>query len=138
MTTGTAYSQYKQNTVFTARPQDLTMMLYGGLVKFIMQGINYIEKKDYENANDRIIRAQLIIVELKCTLDIKYEISKNLSSLYEYMHERLLDANIQKSIEILSEVLEFARELRETWEQVIKLSKNSVERAKNHSVDIMP
>jgi flagellar biosynthetic protein FliS len=32
-----AYNQYKQNSVFTSTPEELTLMLYNGLIKFIMQ-----------------------------------------------------------------------------------------------------
>jgi len=32
-----AYDQYKENSVYTASPEELTLMLYNGLVKFLMQ-----------------------------------------------------------------------------------------------------
>ena len=118
-----AYSQYKENSIFTASPEELTLMLYNGLIKFIMLAQKAIDDKDVSKANDSIIRAQDIVLEFQSSLDMKYELSANLMLLYDYMYRRLLDANIKKNKEILEEVLGFARELRDTWTQAIKLAK---------------
>ncbi|HHV96001.1 MAG TPA: flagellar export chaperone FliS [Clostridiaceae bacterium] len=117
------YNQYKENTIFTSTPEELTLMLYNGLVKFIMQAQLAIEEKQFEKANSSIIRAQDIVFELQNTLDHKYEISKSLALLYDYMHRRLVDANLSKDKDILEEVLGYATELRDTWAQAMKIAK---------------
>lgn len=123
MALNNAYDQYKENSVYTASPEELTFMLYNGLVKFLMQAQMAINEKNIEKTNNCIIKAQNIINEFRCTLNMKYEISKQLDALYEYMNRRLLDANIKKDVEIIEEVLGFARELRNTWEQAMKMAK---------------
>lgn len=120
------YKQYKENSVYTANPEELTYMLYNGLVKFIMKAQYAISKKDVEGANENILKSQAIIIELTATLDEKYEISASLSLLYDYMNRRLIEANIQKSSEILDEVLDFAKQLRDTWEQAMKIAKKQI------------
>lgn len=118
-----AYNQYKENSIFTASPEELTLMLYNGLVKFIMRGIDSIEKKNIQDANTNIIKAQNIVSEFMNTLDMNYEISGSLNSIYDYMLRRLIDANVAKDRDILEEVLGFAKVLRDTWEQAMKISK---------------
>ncbi|NLM76130.1 MAG: flagellar export chaperone FliS [Clostridiaceae bacterium] len=118
-----AYNQYKENSINTASPEELTLMLYNGLIKFIMRGIDCIEKKNMEDANNNIIRAQDIVQEFINTLDMRYEISGNLNSIYDYMLRRLIDANVSKDKVILEEVLEFAKILRDTWEEAMKQAK---------------
>ena len=118
-----AYNQYKVNSIYTASPEELTLMLYNGLVKFIMRGIDSIEKKNIQDANTNIIKAQNIVSEFMNTLDMNYEISSSLNSIYDYMLRRLIDANVAKDKEILDEVLGFAKILRDTWEQAMKISK---------------
>jgi flagellar protein FliS len=118
-----AYNQYKENSIYTASPEELTLMLYNGLVKFIMRGIDSIEKKNIQDANTNIIKAQNIVSEFMNTLDMNYEISSSLYSIYDYMLRRLIDANIAKDKDILEEVLNFAKVLRDTWEQAMKISK---------------
>lgn len=39
------YNQYKENSVYTATPEELTLMLYNGLVKFIMQAQVLLTKR---------------------------------------------------------------------------------------------
>jgi flagellar protein FliS len=119
----TGYDQYKENSVITAQPEELTLMLYNGLVKFIMKAQYAISKNDIQKAHDNIIKAQNIVLEFMATLDQKYEISESLMLLYDYLNRRLIEANYNKSTEILDEVLGLSKQLRDTWEQAIKLAK---------------
>ena len=119
-----AYNQYKENSVYTSSPEELTLMLYNGLVKFIMQANTAIDNKDIEKANKSIMRAQDIILYFQTTLNMKYDVSKGLGLIYDYMYRRLMEANIKKDKEILNEILGFAKELRDTWSQAMKLAKH--------------
>ena len=119
-----AYNQYKENSIFTASPEELTLMLYNGLVKFIMRGMDSIEKREIQEANTNIIKAQNIVSEFMNTLDMQYELSASVNSIYDYMLRRLIDANVAKDKEILEEVLGFAKILRDTWEQAMKISRH--------------
>ena len=105
-----AFDQYRENTVFTSTPEELTLMLYNGIVKFIMQAKVAIDENHIERANNSILRAQDIICELQSSLDMKYEISNNLMLLYDYMYRQLMESNIKKDKNILEEVLNFAKE----------------------------
>jgi flagellar protein FliS len=118
------YNQYKQNSVLTAQPEELTLMLYNGLVKFIMKAQYSISGKDLQGAHDNIIKSQNILLEFMSSLDKSYEVSTSLLLLYDYMFRRLVEANIQKSTEILDEVLDLSKQLRDTWEQAMKLYKH--------------
>jgi flagellar protein FliS len=120
-----AFEQYKQNTVLTATPEELTLMLYEGAIKFINIGKICIQNGEIQKAHEAIIRAQDIIIELISSLDMKYEISKNLKNLYDFMMNRLVDANISKSSQPLDEVLGLMTELRDTWKEAIKKVKKS-------------
>ena len=119
------YSQYKENSIYTSTPEELVLMLYNGLVKFIMQAQSAVEEKNYEKANEALKRAQDIVIHFQCTLDMKYEISKDLVKLYDYMYKRLIDANIKKDKRVLQDLLTIAKELRDTWTKAMKLAKRS-------------
>lgn len=118
-----AYNHYKENSVYTATPEELTLMLYNGLVKFLLLAQSAIVEKDLEKANNSIIRAQDIIVHFQATLDMKYEVSNGLDELYEFMYRQLLEANIKKDTKIVEDVLSLAKDLRDTWQQAMKLAK---------------
>jgi flagellar protein FliS len=118
-----AYNQYKQNSIYTSTPEELTLMLYNGLIRFIMQAQSSIDERDIEKASNSIARAEDIIQHFRITLDMKYQVSQGLDALYEYMFRRLVEANMKKDQEILAEILGMAKELRDTWTQAMKLAK---------------
>ena len=123
MTNTAGVSTYQKNAINMASPQELTLLLYNGLVRFIKLSIQGVEEKNIEAANNNNLRAQDIITEFMVTLDMKYDVSMNLMALYEYMKRRLMEGNIKKDQEILTEVLGFAEELRDTWAQAMKIAK---------------
>lgn len=109
------YQQYKENSILTSSPEELVLLLYNGILRFIEEAKSAIELKNYGIANESIKRAQDIVTELMLTLDMNYEISKSLYNLYDFMLRRLIDANIKKDISILEEVKTLAIELKDTW-----------------------
>lgn len=119
------YQTYQQNSVMTASPQELTLMLYNGCLKFIRLSKKAMTEKNYEVKNTNIIKAQNIIQELRITLNQEVEISNNMTQLYEYMYTQLVDANIKNNLETLEEVEGYVVELRDTWKQVIELAKKN-------------
>jgi flagellar protein FliS len=118
-----AYQKYRENSIYTSSKEELTLMLYNGLIKFIMQAINAIEKKKFDIANEKITRAEAIISEFINTIDKSFDISKDMIELYTYMNKRLLDANLKKDIKILNEVLDLSKEFRNTWVEAMKIAK---------------
>ena len=121
-----AYNQYREKSIQTARPEELTLMLYNGLVKFIMRAIDAVQKNKTEDAHNNIIRAQDIIQEFMITLDKKYTVAASLELIYEYMYRRMVEANARKDAAILGEVLNLAKQLRDVWEQAMKLARRPV------------
>ena len=115
------YQTYQQNSVMTASPQELTLMLYNGCLKFIKLAKRAMMEKNFEEKNTNIIKAQMIIQELRSTLDPDIELSQGLEQMYEYLYNRLVEANMKNDVEALDEVVNFVMELRDTWKQVMGL-----------------
>lgn len=111
---------YLAQKVMSARPEELTLMLYEGLVKFVKQAQLYIDNKDIENTHRVLLRAQAIVEELDETLDMAYEVSRGLRSLYLYIEDKLIDANLKKNRKYLDEALPICEELKETWKEAMK------------------
>ncbi|MET1248336.1 flagellar export chaperone FliS [Sporolactobacillus sp. STCC-11] len=120
-----AYKSYQQNSVLTATPGELTLMLYNGCIKFIRQGKLSISEEDIEGKNIYIQKAQAIIRELMVTLDQKQPVSKSMMQMYDYMNRRLIEANIKNDTAILDEVEGFVAEFRDTWKQVIEITQKN-------------
>lgn len=125
-----ALNQYKQNAVLTATPEELTLMLYDGAIKFMNIGKYSIENKDMEKAHSSLLRAQDIILELNYSLDMNYDVSKGLRKLYDFVLTKLVDANINKDSKAIEEALTVVNDMRDTWKEVIKQIKQKVYQAK--------
>ncbi|WP_243299764.1 flagellar export chaperone FliS [Bacillus litorisediminis] len=117
------YKAYQDNSVNTATPGELTLMLYNGCIKFIRLARLGLDEKNIEQKNTNIQKAQRIIQELMVTLNPDFEISQQMLPLYDYMNRRLIEANVKNDRAILDEVEGFVTEFRDTWKQVIQLNR---------------
>ena len=118
------YAAYANNKIMTASPAELTLMLYEGAIKFCNIAIAAVEQKDIQKAHTNIMKTQNIIEEFQATLNHKYEVAKDFDSVYSYLKTRLIEANIKKDTEILEEVLQHLRTMRDTWKEVMRLTQN--------------
>ncbi len=119
------YAAYQNNKVMTASPGELTLMLYEGMIKFTNIAIIGVEEHDIQKAHNNIIKTENIISELQSTLNYKYPVAKDFNNIYVYLKERLVQANFKKDKAILEECLEHERTLRDTWKEVMRLSKSN-------------
>jgi flagellar secretion chaperone FliS len=118
-----ANKAYQNNSVQTASPGELTLMLYNGCLKYIGLARTAIEMKNTEDKNTNLLKAQKIIQELMVTLNIDLEISKSMMQMYDYINRRLIEANIQSDVEILDEVEVYVLDFRNTWKEVIQINR---------------
>lgn len=112
---------YLEQKIMNARPEELTLMLYDGLIKFVKQAQLFNEQKVLDKSNNANLRAQAIIQELRSSLNMDIEMSENLENLYLFMLDRLVDANITKSNETLQDILDLASDLRDAWKEAMNL-----------------
>ena len=57
------------------------------------------------------------------TLKMEYEISHQLLPLYNYVYDCLVEGNMKSSIEKVEEAKEIVTELRNTWNEAIKIAR---------------
>ncbi|MBR4530076.1 MAG: flagellar export chaperone FliS [Lachnospiraceae bacterium] len=115
-----AYAQYANTKANTAKPAELTLMLYDGAIKFCNIAETALENKNIQAANDNIIKVERIIEYLRATLDMKYEVAKDFDRMYSYIDSRLLEANLKKDIEIVREINGHLHAIRDTWVEVMR------------------
>ncbi len=114
------YQAYQNNSVNTASPGELTLMLYNGCLKFIKQAKKAIEAKDHQTKNEMIQKTQKIIRELMVTLDQNAPIAKEMMPLYDFVYNKLTQANIKSDLKQLEQAREIIENFRDTWKEVIK------------------
>lgn len=120
MAVSNPYQAYQENSVLTASPGDLTLMLYNGCLKFLNLAKKAIEEKNITEKNTNLQKAQNIINELMVTLNMDIEISKHMMALYDFARTKLIEANVKNDLAALEEAESIMIEFRDTWKEVIK------------------
>jgi len=115
---------YKRQQVMTASPEELTLMLYNGAIRYVTESIVAIDKKDIPKAHAANMRAQNIVREFMLTLDMKYEMSKNWLKIDEYILHCLIQGNVKKDKVVLEEAKQLLTEFRDTWFKAMKLARS--------------
>ena len=109
------YAQYQQQSMMTMTQGELLIQVYDGLIKFLYGAIDSIEKKDIPNTNINLQKAENILIYLRNGLNMQYEVSNNLYSLYTYFFEQCMQGNLKKDKAILEPILEMVQDLRDTY-----------------------
>ncbi len=124
-----AYKQYNNSKVLTASAPELTLMLYDGAIKFSNIAEVALEKNDIPKAHTNIVKVEKIIDYLTVTLDMKYPVAKDFDNMYSYISRRLIEANMEKSIDIVKEVNMHLHSIRDNWVLVMKANNQFVKEA---------
>ena len=82
-----------------------------------------MEKNNLQDVSTNLIKTQKIITELRSSLDQKYPVSKDFDNVYSHIGDLLMLANVKKEQELIEQALEYTREMRDTWKQVMELTK---------------
>ncbi|MCF2948140.1 flagellar export chaperone FliS [Paraglaciecola aquimarina] len=108
-----------------ADPHRLTLLLMQGALDKLAYTKGCIERKDFAGKSENLSRASAILMNLRDTLDLSTEgeVAGNLFDLYEYMLQRLIDANVQNSLKIIDEVISLLSPIKAAWLQIPESAK---------------
>ena len=116
----TTSDAYKQQSILTAPPGRLVVMLYDGCMRFLFQAAHAMRDGNRKVSQERLRRAEAIIDELRITLDPDKggDIAVNLEALYGFSRSHLINAWIEQDAAKIDEVSRLMGELRDAWAQI--------------------
>ena len=118
MTAPNLRDRYLQDSINTATPGKLLVMLYDRLVMDLVQGEERLRAGDREQANERITHAQEIILELRATLDMDaWAGAAGLAGLYGFLLTELIQANIKRDADKVATCRGLVEPLRDAWRE---------------------
>ena len=133
-----------EKTLLEKSSQELTDILYKGCIDKLKKSIIAVKSKDYGEANRQLQKCNDIIYRLGAGL--KYDagqIADQLDNLYNYMAEKLIQANISKDVESIEIVLAIMQELSDSWQIAMtkrsdtgKINKKIIEYEQNISEEV--
>ena len=111
---------YKQQSILTATPGQLVVMLYDGCLRFLHQAAYAMREGNVTESHARLTRAEAIIEELLATLDLEKGgvVASRLQGIYVFCSKHLLDARRNREPENIEKVSELLAELRDAWAQI--------------------
>ena len=116
---------YKAQSVKTASPGKLVLMLFDGYLKFSATAkrgfdVDDLTKKN-EIINNNLIKAQNIVTQLQSSLamTVPGELPGTLYRLYDYVLHQLQQANLQKKSGPIEEADKVMDELRDAWAEML-------------------
>ena len=114
-------STYQESSISTQSKGRLIVMLYDGAIRFLKLAIMEMEKNNYEAKGRYINKALDIINELNVVLDMDTggEIAGNLRQLYNFMSNRLSEANVKCDSELVRDVIKLLEELNSGWKAIV-------------------
>jgi flagellar protein FliS len=111
-----AQQAYQQNSIMSASPEQLVVMLYDGALRFLGQAGAAMREGSVPVANGRLRRAEAILDELIATLDHSAgEIAGQLESIYVFCRQHLVEAQLEQDATRVDAVMRLLGDLRESW-----------------------
>jgi flagellar protein FliS len=115
----TSHASYRETAILTAPPEQLVIMLYDGVHRFLLQAGAAMRAGRPDEAGERLGRATAIIDELQCTLDLSVGVvAERLSGIYVFCRRHLAEGLCEREPEKLERVDALLRDLRDAWAQV--------------------
>ena len=113
-----ARTRYATDSVATASPARLLLMLFERLTRDLVAAEQAVEERDLGTASAQLLHAQAIIMELNTSLkpDV-WDGARALSELYVFLHAELVAANLTKDAARIRGVRELVEPLHQTWRE---------------------
>jgi flagellar protein FliS len=113
-------SSYQKVQVETTDSLKLVVMLYEGAINFLEQAKLRLSQNQVADKGILINKVVAIISELQESLNLDGggEVASRLDSLYTYLVNRLMEANINNDSSALSEVANHLRTLSQAWKTI--------------------
>lgn len=115
------YKQYKTTEVESLSQGKLIIILYDGAIRFLEDAMEASSDfKRYDEVNNKLLKVQDIVSELMVSLNMDEggEVAKNLLSIYIYLKNTLIQANIDKNRKKMEEVHKHLVLLKDSWKEI--------------------
>ncbi|SER47948.1 flagellar export chaperone FliS [Salipaludibacillus aurantiacus] len=104
--------------------QEITSLLYEALLENLEMAVSALKDKDYLIANVKMQKSNDILFRLGGGLNYEAGIlADQLDHLYNYLSDRLIQANYKKDILIVEEVIRHIEKIYKAWNELLKKTK---------------
>lgn len=127
------YQQYKQQTVDTMTDGEMLTLLFDGAIRNIISAELALQRKDFDTFDVSIDKADRIIRYLSGSLNMRYDISRDLYRLYDYFLYELARLRAGRRQEIIEELKRMLADLRDTFKEADRIATSQREAAAHNA-----
>ena len=106
--------------------QELTALMYEGLLNHLGESITHIEQNEMMDANKKLQKASDILQRLG--VGLRYDaglVAENLDTIYNYLANQIIKANVKKDIDQIKHILEIVQTLNNAWNEALTIKQNN-------------
>jgi flagellar protein FliS len=115
-----AHDAYLESRILAADPVELVRILYRTAMDQVREARVHLANGDIAARSRAISKALAALLELSSSLNHETggDLSRRLAELYDYMQQRLIQANFEQAEEPLNETAGLLATLLEAWQSV--------------------
>ena len=118
MTAPSLRARYLGDSIATASPQQLLVMLYDRLALDLERAEAAITSGDRAVSNEQLQHAQEIVLELRASLRVDiWDGGPRLAALYSWLLTELVQANVKNDLRRVADCRRIVEPLRDAWRQ---------------------
>ncbi len=108
---------YIETQILTARPEQLTLLLLDGAIRFAEQAKGHLAASNFDGSYQCLSKAEQIAMELLNSLrpENAPDLCRQQASLYLFIYQKLVEANMYRDAARIDEAVRVLQTLRETW-----------------------
>jgi flagellar protein FliS len=116
--TAVAHAAYQSGQVHAAGPVRIVVLLYDGAIRFARKALTHFDEVSIRG--EALGRSHAIVTELLGALDAEKggEIAYNLARLYEFVLDRLIQANVRGDRKGLAGAISVMETLASSWREI--------------------
>lgn len=117
-----AYQESKRFAIESLSKGEVVIKLFEEAEKQVKMGIILIERESYAKSYNCIAKCQKIISSLNLSLDMQYPISIELNEMYSFIYSKLGEANANRDIKLMRDLLSLINDLKDSFKEAERLS----------------
>ena len=118
MSTASLRARYMGDTVATASPQQLLVMLYDRLALDLERAEEALVAGNKDVSHAQLLHAQEIVLELRASLQVDvWEGGPRLAALYSWVLGELMKANLKGDVRRVRDCRSVVEPLRDAWRE---------------------
>ena len=118
MSTASLRARYMGDSVATASPQQLLVMLYDRLALDLQRAEEALVAGDRDVSHAQLLHAQEIVLELRASLQVDvWEGGPRLAALYSWVLGELMKANLKGEVRRVRDCRQVVEPLRDAWRE---------------------